>query len=168
VAARVGLPVSDPPSEAEKQRLDTLMQELPEALALLLAHGRLEAGTYSYPNPLAEIPFAAEMLPPELAALATTPVVSFAYTQQHASLLRHARWSRLCMNPKRPYGDMTYFELDMAEILGEPVARSQDGRLPAEQERRLQALHAETLPALQVYLQQATAAPGEYERVPAE
>ena len=46
---------------------------------------------------------------------------------------------------------MTSFELDMAEIL----------KVPADQER-LWKLHTETLPALQIYLQKASIAPGEY------
>ena len=168
VAARAGLSVNHPPSEADRRRLDRLIQELPEALAQLLARGRLEPGTYTYRNPLVDFPFAAETLPAELATLATSAVVSFAFTAQHAALLRGADWRQLAMNPKRPYGDMTCFELDMARILGEPGPRTGPARLSAEQERRLQALHAETLPALQVHLEHARLAPGEYEPLPAQ
>ncbi len=35
--------------------MDTLMAALPEALAQLLAHGRLAPGNYDYANPLAEL-----------------------------------------------------------------------------------------------------------------
>ena len=48
------------------------------------------------------------------------------------------------MNPKRPYGDMTSFTLDMADILHEP-----------HDEKKLWKLHTETLSALQVFLQNA-------------
>jgi len=57
---------------------------------------------------------------------------------------------------------MTYFELDMAAALSEPVAKTADGSLPEEQERRLQRLHDETMPALQLFLLKAEISPGEY------
>jgi hypothetical protein len=168
IARRAGLPMSNPPTAAEKQQVDDLVADLPEALAQLLAHGRLEAGTYRYENPLVELPFASKMLPPEIAALAKERVVSFALTGRHVALLRHARWRGLFMNPKRPYGDFTYFELDMAEILGEQVARTADGKLPDKEEQRLWKLHTETLPALQLYLQKASITPGDYPRIEVE
>lgn len=168
VAARAGLTLGNPPSAAELERVKGLIADLPEALAQLLAHGKLAAGSYDYRNPLVDFAFAARSLPPELAPLATKKIVTFAFTDRHAALLRGARWRGLWMNAKRPYGDMTYFELDMAAILGDPVVRDQDGRLPPEQEKRLGKLHAETLPALQVFLQKATLAPGEYARLPVE
>ena len=151
IAKRAGLPSVD------KQQIDRLLAEMPQALAQLLAHGKLEAGTYRYDNPLVTVSFAERTLPTELAHLAHEKSVSFAFTGQHAKLLRHARWQGLFMNPKRPYGDMTSFERDMAEILKVPV-----------DEQRLWKLHSETLPALQIYLQKATIAPGEYERIEVE
>jgi hypothetical protein len=151
IAKRGGLPSVD------KQQIDRLLAEMPEALAQLLAHGKLAAGTYRYDNPLVAVSFAERTLPTELAHLAHDKSVSFALTAQHAKLLRNARWQGLFMNPKRPYGDMTAFERDMAEILKVP---------PDEQ--RLWKLHTETLPALQIYLQKAAIAPGEYERIDVE
>jgi hypothetical protein len=145
VAKRAGL------SPVDNQQIRKLLAEMPEALAQLLAHGELEAATYRYDNPLVTLSLAEETLPPELAHLAKDKSVSFPFTEQHAALLRHARWRGLFMNPKRPYGDMTSFERDMAAILKVP-----------EDERRLWKLHTETLPALQIYLQKASIAPGEY------
>lgn len=162
IARRAGMPMSNPPTAAEKQQVDDLVDDLPEALAQLLAHGRLEAGKYSYDNPLVEIPFASNMLPTEIAGLAKEKVVSFALTDRHLVLLRHANWRGPFMDPKRPYGDRTYFEVDMVEILGEHVARTPEGKLPEGQEQRLWKLHTETLPALQLYLQKASITPGEY------
>ena len=100
--------------------------------------------------------------------LAAAPKVTFELTDRHALLLRAARWRQMFMNAKRPYGDMTYFELDMAAILGEPVERTEEDALPEAQQQRLWKLHTETLPALQLYLLQARIEPGEYERIPAE
>jgi len=151
LAKRAGLPAVD------KQQIDQLLLDMPEAFAQLLAHGRLEAGTYHYDNPLVAISFASRTLPPELAHLAKDKRVSFAFTGQHATLLRNARWGGLFMNPKRPYGDMTAFERDMAEILKVPL-----------DEGKLWKLHTETLPALQIYLLKASIAAGEYERIEVE
>ncbi|HEX3529594.1 MAG TPA: hypothetical protein VH988_21245 [Thermoanaerobaculia bacterium] len=63
---------------------------------------------------------------------------------------------------------MTYFEFDMAKILHEPMKRDEDGQLPAAQEQRLGKLHAETLAALQIYLQKAAVAPGDYPTIEVE
>jgi hypothetical protein len=151
IAKRAGAP------SASKQQIDQWLAEMPEALAQLLEHGELEAGSYRYDNPLVAIPFAEQTLPTELAHLAKEKSVSFTFTDQHAKLLRQARWSGLFMNPKRPYGDMTSFERDMAGIL----------KVPAD-EQRLWKLHTETLPALQIYLQKASIAPGQYPRIEVE
>ncbi len=148
IAKRAGLPTVD------KAQIDQLLMEMPEAFDILLAHGKLAPGTYQYDNPLVAIPWAAQALPDELANLAKDKVVSFQLTERHLKLLRHANWGAMMMNPKRPYGDMTSFELDMADILGEP-----------HNEKRLWKLHTEMLSALQVYLQNAKLEPGEYARV---
>lgn len=138
VAKRAGL------EKVDKAQIDQLLKELPEAFDQLIEHGKLAPGTYKYDNPLADIPWSANALPDELAHLAKDKVVTFTITERHIKLLRNARWRMMMMNPKRPYGDMTSFEIDMAEILGEP-----------EDEPKLWKLHTEMLSALQVYLQNA-------------
>jgi hypothetical protein len=162
VAKRAGLPLSSPPTAAELRAARALMDDMPQAFAQLLEHGKLAPGTYDYPNPLATYTFVASTLPDEIAELAKEPTVHFTFTAQHAALLRGARWQGLFMNSKRPYGDMTYFELDMVTLLGEHETKTPDGYLVPEQEKRLGRLHIETLPALQLYLLQATLAPGSY------
>jgi hypothetical protein len=144
------------------------MAQLPEALAQVLAHGRLAPGSYEYANPLLELEAPETLVPEERRELAGKAQVRFALTAEHLLLLRRARWQQLFMNPKRPYGDMTYFELDMAEILGEPIRQGADGLLPEAQAKRLWQLHVDLLPALQLFLQRAEIAPGPYERLAAE
>ena len=142
IAKRAGL------SNADEARIDQLLRELPDAFDQLIEHGQLAPGTYRYDNPLAAIPWAAQTLPSELANLATDKVVTFQLTERHLKLLRKARWGMMMMNPKRPYGDMTAFERDMADILGETL-----------DEKRLWKLHTEMLSALQVFLQNAKLEP---------
>ena len=151
IAKRAGLP------NVDKHQIDQLVAEMPEAFEQLIEHGKLAPGTYRYDNPLADIPWTVNTLPDELANLAKDKVVSFQFTERHAKLLRGARWGAMMMNPKRPYGDMTSFELDMATILGEKL-----------DEKLLWKLHTETLSALQVYLQNAKLEPGEYPRIELE
>lgn len=155
IARRAGIATDDTPSAADLARAQQIFFELPEALAHSLSHGTLTPGQYEYRNPLVELPDLAPALPDELRHLAVERTVVVDFTTEHHALLREARWRGLWMDPKRPYGDMTYLELDMAEILGQPTDRGDDGRLPSGQERRLWKLHTETLSALQVYLRQA-------------
>jgi hypothetical protein len=49
IAKRAGLPSVD------KQQIDRLRAEMPEALAQLLEHGTLEPGSYRYDNPLVAV-----------------------------------------------------------------------------------------------------------------
>jgi hypothetical protein len=129
--------------------------ELTAALEAFLERGRLEPGRYTCRNPLAGHPMASRLLPPSAASTATQAEVAFTVTAEHLKLLRAQRWESLMVNPKRPYGDMSYFELDMAEVLGEPVVQDEDGQLPEGQVERLGRLHEETVAALQVFLQHA-------------
>jgi hypothetical protein len=91
------------------------------------------------------------------------PDRSFYFTKDHLLLLRHLRfglrppkgsWS-FHSNPvptvnfKRPFGDMSAFDIDMAEILGLPRPEGQDFD-PA-----LWKLYVEMLPALQVFVEHA-------------
>jgi hypothetical protein len=139
----------------EDPKVDDL-DALNHALETFVERGRLQPGPYVYRNPLAGHPLAARLLPPSAEATATRAAVTFTVTEEHLKLLRSQRWEALQVNAKRPYGDMTYFELDMADILGEKVERDADGQLPKSQEERLWRLHEETCQALQVFLQHAT------------
>src|SRR5436309_2240823 len=91
IAKRAGL------TDIDKRRIDQLLVEMPEAFEQLLARGKLAPGIYRYDNPLADIPWAANTLPDELANLAKDKVVSFRFTERHAKLLRNARWGVMMM-----------------------------------------------------------------------
>src|SRR6185503_3557899 len=119
LAQRAGMAVASPPTEAQRRELDALVAELGDAFVVFMAQGTIQPGTYPYANPLA-----------------SQPEIPFELTPAHVKLLKHARWEGgapmagwLGLNPKRPFGDMTYFELDMAAILGEPSVRDAEGHL---------------------------------------
>ncbi len=164
VARTAGLPLGSPPSEAEKRAIDVLVAELPRAFVAFMERATLAPGRYEYRNPLVGIEHADGLLAPSLSAHARETTVAFELKPEHAKLLRRGSWEGLekgsmagymGLDPKRPYGDMTYFELDMAEILGEPTPRDRDGRLAPAQEARLGRLHEEMQAALQIFLQHA-------------
>ncbi|KAG8151063.1 hypothetical protein BFF94_024005 [Burkholderia catarinensis] len=99
----------------------------------------------------------------------------FEFRAVHFAVLRGANWTTVDANSiddvldegdfwpmpyidgKRPYGDCTYYQFDMAELLGEPYKRDARGNLvkDAEKDARLERLHYETLAALQVFLMHA-------------
>lgn len=85
----------------------------------------------------------------------------FELTAEHLKLLRHMNtrdWSGYieAMDPKRPYGDMTYHYIDMADALGEgPLARNADGYADEALGKRYDKLHQEMLFAIQAFWQYA-------------
>ncbi len=77
------------------------------------------------------------------------------------------RFPAATVDPKRPFGDFTYIEVDMARILGVLPPAPTDG--PAvfepgpELAHRLQRRHWQTAAVMQVFLEQAELAPGTYD-----
>ena len=75
-------------------------------------------------------------------------------------------------DPKRPYGDMTFFEIDMATILGitadGPPSAEQLGErdFSPAQLQHFAELHEQMEPVLQVFLLHARLAPGHFVRTP--
>jgi len=131
------------PSEGEIQRCDDRRDAVIQAF---LRYGKLASGPYDVRlwNPVDD----------------TWQSRHIFVTAAHLALLRNANWQCGMVDPKRPYGDMTYFEIDMARILGIPLAA--DGKPSPDDQRRLDQLHDETLPALAAFLAHAVMAPGTY------
>lgn len=101
---------------------------------------------------------------------------SFAFTERHQLLLRRQSWRSLEMlgleaedylgegywptpsvDGKRPYGDFTNYPVEMAQALGLPVRKRPDGILAVTPalEKELEALHEQTMPAMQVFVRHA-------------
>lgn len=102
----------------------------------------------------------------------------FTLRAQHLTLLRAAVWREAgpdeltavlregdrfwpmpYIDGKRPYGDASHIQIDMARLLGEPYPLDAKGYAitdPAK-DARLERLHYETLAALQVFLAHASA-----------
>jgi ankyrin repeat protein len=136
-----------------------------EALALLptfIARGSLKPGRYAYRLVL---PKEEQELTPwalKHRAGADSDQVQVDVGAEHITLLKHLRFesgSDMPINFKRPYGDMTSFELDMADLLGvtPDVESSAKGRkLSKAQLAHLEELHESLEGVLQVWVQNAT------------
>jgi hypothetical protein len=144
-----------------------LHRKTEDALWQFLQKAELKSGEYLYPNLLKDkndgitVNILEDIFPEEI----DKDTISFYFKDEHLKLLRVAsiRWTEwdeeegdgfyptAGIDPKRPYGDMTFYFIDMAEALN---LKYQD---PEELEGRrdLMRLHHEMQIALQVFLRNA-------------
>lgn len=147
-----GLPLE----EAERKLIETAIN-----IHTFVEHALLQPGVYQIPEH-----FGGPCQDEDFGLAANG---DFTFRPEHLTLLRHMRWrwpvpqevpellaAGIYPFPltesKRPYGDYTWYECEMAEILEEPYATDADGKpvRDAEKDKRMRGLHYETLPALQV------------------
>lgn len=127
------------------------------AIQIATVHGSCAAGGYPYVRPPADHEYSlfVEQLP---------DTSTFELTGQHRSLLTALNWQLAdpyfaadipSADPKRPYGEFTFYQLDMAVHLGLIPATKPADRDPmtAEIVADMTALHGQMQPALQVFLQ---------------
>lgn len=164
--------------------------EMMYVLARVLRHGEAQTGRYALRNISAEDVRAAMRGYGGEAGLSDADLGldadgMFSLAEDHLKLLREmtvewpSQWEvedRLdagdypaaAIDPKRPYGDFTYIEVDMARILGRLPPPPSDGQ-PAIFEpdpalaAHLQRLHWQMLAAMQVFVENAELAPGTYD-----
>lgn len=96
------------------------------------------------------------------------PDGTFDFRDEHAVLLRHLRWRTDSLAPpcwpmpwvdgKRPYGDCSHFQVDMASHLRKRWQVGGDGEVQVDGvcDAELETLHRQMLAALQVFLVHAT------------
>ena len=148
---------------------------------VLIQLGELDPGRFEYESTLDPGDLAAQPFVQHRRAEVVGNRVTIQVTEAHLKLLRAAdtklvdnggRDIGVEIDPKRPYGDMTYFEIDMARILGisaEGPPRADYPQLREFTEPQLQKfreLHEQIEPVLQVFLQHAELAPGHFVRSP--
>jgi hypothetical protein len=151
--------------QASREELIAFYRDGMRAAEAFLAHATLAPGRYQYQSPLsgsdlAKQPFAAKKL-----CLIRDGTVTVDVRPEHLALLKRATIvlgddggleMAAGIDCKRPYGDMTFFELDMADALGiKPEGppyeeRPNLRRLSAAQLQHLDKLHEEMQPVLQV------------------
>lgn len=102
-----------------------------------------------------------------------TPAGDFLLQRAHLTLLRAALWRTAendsmvkmlassdeawpapFIDGKRPYGDRTYYQTDMASLLGDPYPTDAKGSVieDPKRDKRYEQLHIETAAALQVFM----------------
>jgi len=85
-------------------------------------------------------------------------------TDTDITLLQHTSWRDFMIDPKRPYGDFTDYPIEMAQALGHPVSKDDQGyaRIDPGLEAELMALHQKSTQVLQAYIEHAKIAPGDW------
>lgn len=156
----------------EMLRIHTL--EMPGVLWIAATHGTIKPGPYDLD--LTAMKYALGGDPPNMVFETydddNPPIdlrpdrVTFTFTPHHGLLLANAYW-RYChwveaigIDSKRPYGNNSFYFVDMAEILGEEWDEENEEALM----HRYEKLHAETLLAVMAMTQNATIAPGRFTR----
>ncbi len=148
----VGAPCFPPEWTTEPEDLDLLR--------LACAHGECAPGIYDYRRPPSdhEYSFYVEEL---------EGAIRFAFTEQHRALLKHMSWEMSdpyfgeevpgC-DPKRPYGNFTFYQLEMALHLGliPAVKPEEEDPMTPEMVEAMTRLHQEMQPALEVFLHNFT------------
>jgi hypothetical protein len=161
-----------PPSGTPRERAGQMeVVELPagllQAVEILLDAGKLRPGSYTVINGMREriavgkAPSFYDAASPKIPA---TPTFPFQVTEDHLKLIAHANFNFFGFDLKRPYGDMTYYWLDIADALGVEIPpRTADGyAFTPEQIARFDRLHGEMLFTFQALLQYAQLEPGVY------
>jgi len=139
------------------------------ALQIVFLFGNLEPGAYRYRKPVGDqieySPLVVEGMPQSS---------EFHFTSEHRELLR---WSMVensevgwegqtvpgC-DPKRPYGDFTYYQLEMAKHLNRPTTENEEGynEISDETEEELTQLHHSMQAAWQVFIDNFELSSGEF------
>lgn len=149
----------------QKQAAFEKFEALEKAFRVFVNAGTIKPGHYTFKNhykqmfPSGAYSFDAKKIP-----VSQNESVDFELSKDHIKLLKHLNLRGLFADPKRPYGDMTYFEIDMADALGIPVPRTADGKpnFSKEQMDRFARLHTDMMPAMQVMVLNAQVPAGKY------
>jgi len=138
-------------------------------LEILLQNAQLVPGNYKFENRLIGKGYSKHLDP-----LYSHHTVTFEITNQHVKLLRKlwVGWEdylyALAVHVKRPFGDATFFELDMADILGIDISVAKNGDISTSDREKLNnlyELYLELVPAMQVLLNFGEVQTGWYQRL---
>lgn len=144
-------------------------QEMLYALQIAFLFGELEPGSYPYNKPEGEF---VEYSPLVVEEMPRTSI--FHFSSDHRELLRQSSiedsevgWDGETVpgcDPKRPYGNFTYYQLEMAQHLGRPTTVNDEGNheISEETEEELTRLHHSMQAAWQVFLENFELQPGDY------
>jgi hypothetical protein len=143
----------------DEEQLTSEQMRIVEAFSLFVQKAKIKPGVYKltndwkteYPDGKCELGADTRYVIP----IPQTDKFDFHLTKDHVRLLNHANYNGPGFDVKRPYGDMSYYQLDMADALGLKVPRGEGGK-PNFSEKEFEhydKLHGEMLFALQALLQ---------------
>ena len=170
--ALVGLSADGSGDSQFSEEWQAALPSLVDKLARFFANAHLEPGTYTFPNPYYPLikadAFKAGSIPMNsdgdrlVITIPQTETVTFTVTPDHLKLLRQMNTRShgadiVVMDSKRPYGDMTYFLIDMAAALGRPIMYDGEGRpeFSVHEMEDYQRLHGQMLWAAAAFLRYA-------------
>jgi len=166
--------------DVDDEAVAEFMVSLAPAMGVFMQHARLAPGTYTLGNMTPELLAQAKAgLEGADALFAIAPGMRFTVEADDLTLAAQAQWqwpdeedmyaafdagdiAGPTVDGKRPYGDMSYIDLDIHRILGWPVeARTEDGNIAISDAQQAMAtrLHFRQLGTLQAFVQHADIAP---------
>lgn len=143
-------------SRRDEVMLAKLLVETGQLIPAFCMHADLAVGRYAVPADMRDY-----FADPQTGVSSDG---TFDFREEHAVLLRHFNWRMDMLDPpcwplpgvdgKRPYGDCSYFQIDMAAHLGKPYSVGSNGEVQTDEARdaELAGLHCQMLTALQVFL----------------
>ncbi|MCK0120838.1 hypothetical protein MWU61_09820 [Loktanella sp. F6476L] len=163
--------------DADDIAIAHFMVALRPALSIFMDKAELQPGTYPLSNMDADgLARTKRGLDNADTLFAITPDMTMTVTDADIALAKAAQWewpdeddmfsafeagdiAGPTVDPKRPYGDMTYIALDMHRVLGWPIeARTENGHIGISDEQEAEAtrLHFRQLGTMQAFLEHAT------------
>ena len=160
--------------EAQDMEKADFLISMVQAYSTFCGEAKIDAGTYQIRNvTIDDVAAAAWNDQERIAWFGQNPDGSFDLTEDLIALVRNLQWqwpdeddmgdvlykgevAGPTVNPKRPYGDMSYFQLDIHRILGWPTElKTEDGyvELTDAQGEAAMDLHFRTMLAAQVMLE---------------
>lgn len=160
-------------SDEELENLWQAFYDIGECVMPIFAwHAKLKPGTYTTFNPWSEIPVDDFFEGSNIKIPMKEETLEFELTETHLKLIPYLKfrfydeYQRPTVDSKRPYGDMSYFYIDMAEALGIEVPVNDEGEAEFDQKQIdvFEQLHHEMLIALTVFFKYADIELKEYNR----
>ncbi len=161
--------------ESDRLELAKKHTELYLALKTFLKHSSLGKGTYKVsnmdPDDIREISRQQLDVKDQITITAEQLVAMKALlwewveSDEIEEQLDMGNWPVPKTDPKRPYGNFTYYQVELAEFLGWEMAQDEEGnfKTSSEQDEKLANIHNSLPGVFQVYVENADLAPGVYE-----
>jgi len=136
--------------QTDKAELARLHAQIYSAIRVFLALGRLPEGDTTVTTE-------------QLTALKAL-VWSWPGSDDIEEELAFGNWPTPKTDPKRPYGDFSFYQLELADALGWKMVKDDDGnyQLSAEQDEKLIKIHGSLFRVIRVFFEKAELSPGTY------